>query len=86
MGAAMSLNVSTEKIEVVVRPKMKYSPAILTIRSKSGTVELHGDDEHFAEIEYALRQHLESLRYPETPDQQQILNAEHNHSLEEDIA
>lgn len=86
MGAAMSLNITRERIEVAVRPKLNYSPTILSIRGQSGTVELHADEEQLAEIEYAIRQHLDSIRYPETPDQQQILNAEHNQSLEEEIA
>lgn len=86
MGAAMSLDITNEIAEVVVQPKRTYTPTILSVRTKSGTVEIHLDDDQLADIEFALRTYLDGIRYPETPDQQAILNHEINQSIEEGIA
>lgn len=86
MGAAMSIDITNEITEFIVNPKQTYTPTILSIRAKSGTVEIHLDDDQLAEMEFALRTYLDGIRYPETPDQQAILNHEINQSIEEGIA
>ena len=78
MGAAMSLDITTERIGVAIHPKLRYTPTILSIRGRTDTVELHVDDNQLAEIEFAIREYLQSTGHYEVPDQQQILNAEHD--------
>lgn len=62
MGAAMSLDITRERIEVVIQPKLRYSPTTLSIRGQSGTVELHADDEQLEEIELAIREYRKNNR------------------------
>ncbi|TVX93014.1 hypothetical protein [Paenibacillus agilis] len=59
----MSLNVTREQIEVVVTPKMNYTPSILSVRTATGIVEIQADDDQLAEIEHAIKQHLDSVKY-----------------------
>lgn len=84
MGAAMSLDITKERIEVAIRPKLRYTPTILSIRGRTDTVELHADDDQLAEIEFAIREYLQATGHHEVPDQQQILHSEHD--LKEGIA
>ncbi|MGF7050381.1 hypothetical protein J2T13_004919 [Paenibacillus sp. DS2015] len=84
--SAYSLDISNANIETIVEPATLYVPPVLTIRGSFGSIQLHAINEQLAEIECALRQHLEGIRYSETPDQQLILNAEINQAIEEAIA
>lgn len=68
MGAAMSLDITGECIETVIEPKRMYTPTILSVRGQSGTVEIHCNDEQLAEIEFAIRQHFENMKYPGMPE------------------
>jgi len=86
MSTAFSANISGQRIEVEVVPPTHYAPLVLSIRQQFGTVQLHADPEQLAEVEYVIRTYLESIRYPETPDQQMILHAECNEAIEEGIA
>lgn len=65
MGAVMSLDITGERIETTVQPQRMYTPMILSVRAKSGTVEIHCNDEQLSEIEYAIRQHFEKNKHPE---------------------
>lgn len=85
MGAAMSLDITGERIETVVQPQRTYTPTILSVRGKSGTVEIHCNDEQLAEIEYAIRQYFENMKYPETPEQS-IKDVKLDYSIKEGIA
>ncbi|WP_374019046.1 hypothetical protein ABU162_04665 [Paenibacillus thiaminolyticus] len=62
MGAAISLDVTRERIEVLVHPKLRYTPTILSIRGQTGTVEIHADEEQLAEIMTAINEHLQSTK------------------------
>lgn len=86
MSTAFSADVSGQRIEVEIQPPTHYTPPVLSIRQKSGTFQLHADPEQLAEVEYAIRTYLESIRYSETPDQQMILHAECISAIEEAIA
>ncbi|GGH17023.1 hypothetical protein [Paenibacillus segetis] len=86
MGTAYSVDVSSENIEVEVLPETKYCSTALCLRGGFGTIQLFAANEHLAEIEFALRNHLDRIRYPETPDQQLIMNEEMNHYIKEEIA
>ncbi|MCM3699235.1 hypothetical protein [Paenibacillus macerans] len=86
MGTAYSVDVSGKNIEVAVVPETPYCSPGLCVRGDFGVIQLFSDNEHLAMMEYALRTHLDSIRYPETPDQQAILNDELNKSIEEEIA
>lgn len=86
MNAEIRLDVSGGSLETKVQPRLAYSPAALQIKGKNGTIEIEADDEQLAEIEFVLRTYLDGIRYPETPDQQTILNHEINQSIEEGIA
>ncbi|MDO7908464.1 hypothetical protein Q5741_18855 [Paenibacillus sp. JX-17] len=83
MGTAISLELSNERIEVELRPSMTYTPPALCIRAGAQVIELYLSNEQLAEIEYPIREHLSAISYPETPDQQQILHAEAQQSMEE---
>ncbi|WP_136604630.1 hypothetical protein [Paenibacillus dokdonensis] len=85
MGAAMSLDITGERLEAAVQPKRMYTPTILSVRAQSGTVEIHLNDEQLAEIEYTIRQHLDSVRYPEAP-QQTVKDVELKYTIKEEIA
>lgn len=84
--SAYSVDISTVNIETIVEPATMYIPPALTIRGSFGSIQLHAINEQLAEIEYALQQHLNSIRYPETPDQQLILNYEINKAIEEEAS
>ncbi|RJG26670.1 hypothetical protein [Paenibacillus thiaminolyticus] len=62
MGVAMSFDVTKERIEVAIRPKLRYTPTILSIRGQTGTVELHADEEQLAEIMIAINEHLQTAK------------------------
>jgi len=81
--SAYSVDISNVNIETLVEPETPYVPPVLTIRGSFGSIQLYAINEQLAEIEYALKQHLDGIRYPEIPDQMQILNAEINHAIEE---
>jgi len=85
MGAAMSLDITGERIEAAVQPKRMYTPTILSVRAQSGTVEIHLNDEQLAEIEFAIRQHLDSVRYPEEP-RETVKDVKLEYSIKEGIA
>ncbi|MDU0329256.1 hypothetical protein RW092_03450 [Paenibacillus sp. 3LSP] len=86
MDAEIRLDVTGGSLETKVQPRMTYTPAVLLIKGVHGAVEIEANDDQLAEIEYALRTYLDGIRYPETPDQQAILNHEINQSIEEEIA
>ncbi len=86
MGAAYSVDFSGGNIEVDVLPETLYCAPALCLRGDFGVIQLFAAPEHLAEVEYALRTYLDGIRYPETPDQQAILNHEINQSIEEEIA
>lgn len=86
MSTAFSADISGQRIEVEVVPPTHYSPLVLSVRGQTGTVQLHAEPEQLAEVEYAIRTYLESIRYSETPDQQMILHAECISAIEEAIA
>lgn len=86
MNAEIRLDVSGGVLETKVQPRLAYSPAALQIKGNNGTIEIEADDDQLAEIEFALRTYLDGVRYPETPDQQAILNHEIYQSIEEEIA
>ncbi|MEK4994502.1 hypothetical protein [Paenibacillus sp. FSL H7-0918] len=86
MLTAFSADISGQRIEVEIQPPTHYTPSVLSIRQQSGTFQLHADPDQLAEVEYAIRTYLKSIRYPETPDQQMILHAECNEAIEEGIA
>ncbi|AJS59237.1 hypothetical protein [Paenibacillus sp. IHBB 10380] len=86
MGMSTSFNSNGESIDVGITPKNHYSPAIVSFRTFTDSVQLHLTDEQIAEAAYVFNQYLDGIRYPETPDQQQILNAEINQAIEEGIA
>ncbi|MGG3278833.1 hypothetical protein [Paenibacillus solani] len=85
MGAAMSLDITGERIEIVVQPQRMYTPTILSVRGKSGTIEIHCNDEQLAEIEYAIQQHFENKRISDSP-KQTIKDVELDYSIKEGIA
>jgi len=86
LDAEIRLDVTGGSLETKVQPRMTYTPAVLLIKGVHGAVEIEANDDQLAEIEYALRTYLDGIRYPETPDQQAILNHEINQSIEEEIA
>jgi hypothetical protein len=86
LSTAFSADVSGRTIDVEIQPATQYSPPVLTIRQQAGSFQLHADPEQLAELEYKLRTFLNRIRYPETPDQQVILNHEMKSSIEEEIA
>lgn len=86
MSTAFSADVSGRTIDVEIQPATQYSPPVLTIRQQTGSFQLHADPEQLAEVEFKIRSFLDGIRYPETPDQQAILNHEIKQSVEEEIA
>ncbi|KOP64392.1 hypothetical protein AMS62_03315 [Bacillus sp. FJAT-18019] len=86
MSTAFSADVSGRSIDVEIQPATHYSPPVLTIRQQTGSFQLHADPEQLAELEYTIRTFLDGIRYPETPDQQTILNHEIKQSIKEGIA
>lgn len=85
MGAAMSLDITGERIEAAVQPKRMYTPTILSVRAQSGTVEIHLNDEQLAEIEFAIRQHFDTLKYPGVPEST-VRDVELKYTIKEEIA
>ncbi|MFU1797333.1 hypothetical protein ACM1RC_25940 [Paenibacillus azoreducens] len=85
MGAAMSLDITGERLEAVVQPKRMYTPTILSVRAQSGTVEIHCNDEQLAEIEFAIRQHFEKMNYPSAPEST-VHDVELKYTVKEGIA
>lgn len=86
MGTAYSVDFSGGNIEVDVLPETPYCAPALCLRGDFGVIQLFAAPEHLAEVEIALRSYLDGIRYPETPDQQAIMNHEINQSIEEGIA
>lgn len=86
MSTEINIDVRRENTEIKLHPQMAYTPAILEIRGETVKFEILAENEQLAELEYAIRQHLERERYYETPDQQTILNEEHNQLIEEEAA
>ncbi|WP_410771012.1 hypothetical protein [Fontibacillus sp. BL9] len=86
MGTAYSADVSGQNIEVDVFPATKYCSAGFSLRGSFGAFQLFADNEHLAEIEFALRTYLNGIRYPESPSQQAILHHESNQSIKEESA
>ncbi|MNO93441.1 hypothetical protein D3C76_850420 [compost metagenome] len=88
MGAhsAYTVDLSGQNTESKVLPKNPFNPAVLEVRGNFGSVQIAATDEQLAEVEFALRTYLDGIRYPETPDQQDVLNHEINQSIEEEIA
>lgn len=84
--SAYTVDLSQQNTESTVLPANLYNPAVLEIRGSFGSVQIVASDEQLAEVEFALRTYLDGIRYPETPDQQAILNHELNRSIEEEIA
>lgn len=86
MGTAYSVDFSGSNIEVDVLPATPYCAPAICLRGDFGVIQLFGVPEQLAEVEFALRQYLDGIRYPETPDQQMALNHELNQAIEEEIA
>ncbi|MGP0583665.1 hypothetical protein [Paenibacillus timonensis] len=86
MGTAYSVDFSGGNIEVDVLPGTTYCAPALCLRGDFGVIQLFAAPEHLAEVEFAIRTHLDGIRYPETPDQQAVLNHELTKSIEEEIA
>lgn len=86
LGAAFSVDFSGGNIEVDVFPETPFCAPTLCLRGDFGVIQLYAASEHLAEVEFALRTYLDGIRYPETPDQQAVLNHESTKSIEEEIA
>lgn len=86
MGTAYSVDFSGGNVEVDVLPETTYCAPALCLRGDFGVIQLFAAPEHLATVEYALRSYLDGIRYPDTPDQQAIMNHEINQSIEEGIA
>lgn len=86
MRGAHSYLVNEEKAEFSLDAETHYNPPVINILAHGGSVQLHMTNEQLAELEYVIKTHLEGIRYPETPDQQMILHAEHDIAIEEEIA
>lgn len=82
LGTAYSVDVSGQNIKVGVVPETRYCAPALCLHGDFGVIQVFADPEHMAMIEYAVKTYLDSIRYPETPDQQ-ALNHEKNQSEEE---
>ncbi|MBY9081048.1 hypothetical protein KIH86_23120 [Paenibacillus sp. HN-1] len=65
MSTAFSADVSGKRIEVGVTPPNTYSPAVLSISQQAATFQLHADPEQLAEVEFAIRTYLDSIKYPQ---------------------
>ncbi|AZS15325.1 hypothetical protein [Paenibacillus lutimineralis] len=81
-----SVDLSDQNIETTIEPETPFLPPMVTLKGSFGSIQIYAANEQLAEIEYAFRTHLNGIRYPETPDQQTILNNEINQSIEEEIA
>lgn len=86
MGTAYSVDFSGGNIEVNVLPETTYCSAALCLRGDFGVIQLFAAPEHLAEVEFALKTYLDGIRYPDTPDQQAVLNHELTKSIEEEFA
>lgn len=86
MGITASFSSSGKPIDIGITPKNHYSPAVVSFKTFTDCVNLHLTDEQIAEAAFVFNQYLDSIRYPDAPDQQQILNAELNQAIEEAIA
>lgn len=84
--SAYTVDLSQQNTDAKVLPADPYNPAVLEIRGNFGSIQIAAADEQLAEVESAIRIYLDGIRYPETPDQQAILNNEINQSIEEEIA
>lgn len=58
MGTAITVDLTGQTLETTVRPAMQYTPAILSVAGRFGSVELLGDDEQLANIAAAINNHL----------------------------
>ncbi|GAA0390189.1 hypothetical protein [Paenibacillus motobuensis] len=81
-----SVDLSDQNVETTIEPETPFLPPMVTLKGSFGSIQIYAANEQLAEIEYALRTYLDGIRYPETPEQQVILNHEINQSIEEDIA
>ncbi|KAF6569050.1 hypothetical protein G9G53_22420 [Paenibacillus sp. EKM206P] len=57
-STAISVDLTDESVEASVRPALHYTPAVLSVSGKFGSVELLADDEQLALIGDAINQHL----------------------------
>lgn len=84
--ADFSVDLSRASIRVEVVPESLYVSPELVISGVGTTVRLQVTDDDLAEIAEAIRVHLDRNRHHETPDQQRILNAEHDAAIENGVA
>jgi hypothetical protein len=57
-STAITVDLTGDSVEASVRPALHYTPAILSVAGKFGSVELLADDEQLATIADAINQHL----------------------------
>ncbi|QWU17348.1 hypothetical protein SAMN04487895_104268 [Paenibacillus sophorae] len=86
MRGTHSFLLDEEVIGFEINPETHYNPPVLAIQQGNQSIQLHLSNEQLADLEFTIRTHLDSIRYPETPDQQMILHAECNAAIEEEIA
>lgn len=65
MAATFSFEVVGERLEIKFNRSLHYSPTQFIIRAKSGEVVIEATDAQLTEIEYALREHLDNIHYPD---------------------
>lgn len=66
--SAYTVDLSQQNTESKVLPATPYNPPALEISGSFGCVQIVASDEQLAEIEYAIKQHLNRIQYPLTAE------------------
>jgi hypothetical protein len=60
--SAYTVDLSQQNTESKVLPATPYNPAALEISGSFGSIQIVASDEQLAEIEYTIKQHLNSTQ------------------------
>lgn len=63
--SAYTVDLSQQNTETKVLPADIYNPAALEIKGSFGSIEIVASDGQLAEIEYAIKDHLNKIKYPQ---------------------
>jgi len=77
MNTEISVDLTNKGIKIDIKPRQYYNPAALVIEAHSDILTIQLTEDQLSVISEEIRDYLQSKGYYDSPDQQQILNAEH---------
>ncbi|WP_433943400.1 hypothetical protein [Paenibacillus sp. SN-8-1] len=72
--SAYTVDLTEQRIETSVLPKTPYNSPILVISGSFGSIQIAVEYEQLAEIEFALKEHMNGIPYPkENPPAEEVI-------------